>query len=210
VRFWKSRHVATTKVGIGVACFLPDASCREARALECLVASVRTQTWQNWFLDIVHDGPLAAGTGDFFGQWQADTRVRVVSTEKQLGKFGHPHRQGTTKRLVAEGAEWILHTNQDNYYAPVFLEWLLSQAQVDKTSFAYCDFVRSHKQWVAHKSRPRAGQLDLGAFIVTSQAACAVNFDKHTFNGDGDYINRLVAHCRNKVTYVPAVLMTHN
>jgi hypothetical protein len=213
MRFWKPRKITGTPVvGIGVASYISDPDGREAAALKCLVASFQAQTYRHWRLDIVHDGPYShdPATLKFFDQWDDDPRVQVIETAERKQSFGHPHRQATAERLMGYGAEWILHTNQDNYYAPVFLEWLLYEAQRHSSPFVYCDFVRSHKQWALHSSRPKKGHLDLGAFMAHKSIVTRVKFDRLTFEGDGDYINRLVAAARTKTVRVNAPLFVHN
>jgi hypothetical protein len=90
------------------------------------------------------------------------------------------------------------------------LEWLLYEAQRHSSPFVYCDFVRSHKQWALHSSRPKKGHLDLGAFMAHKSIVTRVKFDRLTFEGDGDYINRLVAAARTKTVRVNAPLFVHN
>lgn len=213
MRYWKPRKVdGTPLVGVAVAAYLPDAGCRQAAALACLVAAFQAQTYPHWRLDVVHDGPYAHdhATIKFFDRWDGDPRVRVVETPERKQQFGHPHRQASAERLLGGGCEWVLHTNQDNYYAPVFLEWLLADAQKAKAPFVYCDFVRSHTRWRVHGSRPKAGQLDLGGFLAHKAIVSKIKFDKFTFGGDGDYIDRLVQAAKGKTAKVAAALFTHN
>lgn len=213
MRFWKPRKIeGSPKVGVAVAAYIADEDGRDAAGLTGLVASLRAQTYANWQAVVMHDGPYPHHNGmlDFVTEIEADSRVKVHEAEQRKQDFGHHHRQTTTHRLLGDGCEWVLHTNQDNYYIPVFLEWLLAEAQAKQTPFVYCDFVRSHKQWVTHASKPKRGQLDLGGFIAHKSIVEKVKFDRVGFDADGDYINRLVQAARGKVAKVPATLFVHN
>jgi len=211
MRFWKPRVIeGQPVVGISVAAYIPHANCRELYALRCLVASFQAQTYGNWRMEIAHDGPAPVAAHSVLADLTKDQRVEVRETTTRQQQFGHPYRQQTAEILVRGGAQWLLQTNQDNYYAPVFLEWMLAEAQEQKVLFVYSDFVRSHKQWVAHSSRPKKGQLDLGAFMIHSSLVPVVKFDRFGFDGDGDYINRLVAHVKNKTAHVAAPIFVHN
>lgn len=214
MRYWKSREiVGSPRVGIGVATYLSSASDRRAAALRCLVESFRAQTWQDWRLYIVHDGPVPDGQEmqDYLAALRQDPRVSFVATDERKQKFGHPWRQKALNHLCATSA-WVMLTNDDNYYAPVFLEWLLSVGTRKKPAcdLVYCDMVHSHRSWKYMPVQPRYRHMDLGGFIVRASIAKQVAFDKFEFNGDGDWITRLMQKCGNRAQKVPAVLFMHN
>lgn len=199
------------KVGLAVAAYLRSESEQQAMALKCLVASVQAQTYDNWLMHIVHDGPMPVGVPvlQYFDALRTDSRVTTTGTLSRKQEFGHPHRQAAVQALLNRGCDWIGLTNQDNYYAPVYFEWLVSAAQKHKAQFAYCDMVRSHKMWKAFPTSIRRGHIDLGGFLVHRSLAEKIKFDNFTFIGDWDYIRRLTAAARN-VIKVPATLFTHN
>ena len=201
-------------MGIGVATWLASENDRRAAALKCLVESFRAQTWQNWRMLIVHDGPHSHDHGmrKYVEELTADSRVRLMETPERKRQFGHPYRQQALND-VCSNCHWVMLTNDDNYYAPVFLEWLLfvgTTAPKPGCDLVYCDMVHSHKYWKPMITQPRYKHIDLGGFIVKSSVAKQVPFDKYEFNGDGDWINRLVAKCQGKVQKVSANLFIHN
>jgi hypothetical protein len=214
VRYWKGKKVVgEPRVGVGVASYL-GADPRRWASLKCLVASFEAQTYKNWRMLVVHDGPAphdneALRNADRLGDWEP--RVTFHETAERKQKFGHPHRQFAVDRL-AKDCDWLLLTNDDNYYCPVFLEWLLAQATTARGGclLAYCDMIHSHKLWQPFHTKPKYKHLDLGGFIVHSSLAGAVPFDKHSFAGDGDWINRLAARAGKKVQKVAATLFVHN
>ncbi len=213
MRFWKPRTVeGSPKVGIAVAAYLTNEDSREAAALRTLVASFQAQTYRNWELLIVHDGPYPHHYGmlEYFSQWDREPRVRTMETEKRLQDFGHHHRQAAITALLKDKCEWIGLTNQDNYYAPVYLEWLLSDAQRKKATFVYCNAVHSHKQWKPMTTDIRRGKIDLGCFLAHRSIVERIKFDKVNFAADWDFIQRLVVAAKTRVARVDATLFTHN
>lgn len=212
MRYWKPMPPkGNPKVGIAVAAYLPRPEAREAAALECLVASLRAQTYPNWAAEVTHDGPYphdhAALT--FFDQWDAEPRVTVVEAAERKQQFGHPHRPAALQRLLDAGCDWVGLTNQDNYYAPVYLEWMLSEAQARNAELAYCDCVHSHKKWKPLACEVARGRIDLGGFLVRADLAAKIKFDKTTFAADWDWVSRL-RKAAKKVAKVPGTLFVHN
>jgi hypothetical protein len=207
MRFWKPRKIqGHPRVGVAVAAYLnDDADGRLHHALLALVHSIHAQTYRHVVMTVVHDGPYTGTQRHLF-----QDVMSFVETETRTQKFGHPHRQAAVEHLLGVDCDWILLTNQDNYYAPVFLEALLAEAQKLKVPFVYCDFVRSHQMWMPFTTRAKKGHLDLGGFLAHKSIVSKIKFDKATFNADGDYIERLVQAARARVAKVSATLYVHN
>ena len=212
MRFWKSKKITgTPTVGIAVAAYMGDPfDHRLASAVRSLAAAIQAQTYTHWKLDITHDGPYDRRFVNWVDQVDAnDGRVVVRETPERKQQFGHPHRQAAIDRLMASGCEWIGLTNQDNYYVPTYLEWMVAEAQAKKAQLVYCDFVSSHKMWKYVPTELRRGNVDLGGFLAHRSIVEKIKFDKFTFAGDWDYISRLRGAAK-VVAKVNAVLYTHN
>jgi hypothetical protein len=209
VRYWKTMAVpGKPVVGVAVAAYLPD--LRQLAALRCLVASLQAQTYGRWRCLVVHDGPCEEGLRAEARRLAEDKRVTFQETEKRVKQFGHPHRQKAIDHLLEAGCSWLGLTNGDNYYCPVYFEWMLSRALRTRSLFAYCDMVHSHKLWSPFKTEPRYRKLDLGAWLAAAEVVRKVKFNKSDFAADGDYINRLVEASQRRVVKVGATLYTHN
>lgn len=213
MRYWRSKQVrGTPTVGIGVATYLNDEPRRRA-ALRSLLASFQAQTYPHWRLVAYHDGPASA---DVRREWEQeaarDSRLSLVETPSRKQQFGHPWRQRAIEELAGT-CPWLLLTNDDNWYAPVFLEWLLAEATAARppAQLAYCDMVHSHRLWQPLVTQPRYRHLDLGGLLVAAALARRVPFDKTSFNADGDWIDRLVRVAGPRlVVKVRATLFVHN
>ncbi len=215
MRFWKPKLLPRCPtVGIAVAAYLGEDdgfSHRLHHALRGLVASFQAQTHQKWKMEVVHDGPAQWGEAQgVFRGLAADKRVVVTETPERKRDFGHPHRQAAIDKLLADGCEWIGLSNQDNWYAPTYLEWMLHEAMTKKAQLVYCDFVSSHKLWKAVPADLTRGRIDLGGFLAHRDVVEKVKFDKFTFAGDWDYISRLRGAARGVVAKVNATLFVHN
>ena len=210
MRYWKPKTIpANPKVGIAVASYLLDDSRRRA-SLKCLLYALQAQTWVNWVCEITHDGP-GVEIGEFN---DIDPRIKFMVTHERKGSHGHPHRQGALNRLMDQGCDWLLMTNDDNYYVPVFLEWLLSEAYTDvgdlSCDMVWCDMVHSHKLWQPLQTMLCRGRIDLGGFLVHRDVARKVPFDDHSFAGDWTYVERICEQTMRTVRKVYATLFVHN
>src|SRR3954464_9218744 len=152
MRMWQSKEVpGNPAVGVGVATYLND-DPRRLAALSCLIASFQAQTYHNWKMNLVHDGPTRGAEAHAALHHPEVSDKRIISYEMtwRRQQFGHPWRQFTLDDLLALGCEWLLLTNDDNYYAPTFLEWLLFTALHTPSpgcALVYCDCVHSHQHW---------------------------------------------------------------
>lgn len=203
MRFWKPKQIDDQPlVRLVVASYLNEERVSRRAALHCLLHSLRAQTYANWNLTVVHDGPC---------DWQLvlpepDARIEFLTTPRKIGHFGHKYR----RRYALEGpGDVIGFTNDDNYYAPTYLEWMLHTMQKERAEFVYCDMVHSHQMWKPFKTEPKYRKLDLGGFLVKRRLVENVPWTDFSFKGDGTYINALVAKAR-RTAKVNATLFVHN
>lgn len=215
MRYWKPKLKAGPTVGIVVASYLNEDE-RRVPALTSLLASIAAQTYQNWRLKIIHDGPTTVSLPQ--NELIKDPRVEFLCTKERKLKHGHPHRhehavapfkyQGTDAE-AATNPDYLMFTNDDNYYMPVFLEWMLSEAVALKTDFVYCDMVHSHRMWQHFVTTPKKGRIDLGSFLVHRSLVEKTPWTDFSFAGDGTYIEALVASA-TRVRKLDATLFVHN
>jgi len=211
VRYWKPKPLlAKPLVGIAVASFLNGEDKERRVASLCgLLHAFCAQTYTNWQVLVTHDGPLVGELSPYLVELLKDKRISFIATEERKQQFGHPHRQAAIESLVKKGAEWVGLTNDDNYYMPVYFEWLLTIAQEKKADFVYCDSVHSHKQWKPLTGEIRRGRIDLGGFLANKGLLAKVKFDKFTFAGDWDFIYRLRLATK-RVAKAHGTLFVHN
>jgi hypothetical protein len=180
---------------------------RRLDALTCLLYSFKAQTYAKWTATVVHDGPCQNGfnLSAYLKQAIGDKRISVVTTPERLMHHGHPYRR--EQALLTQG-DYLGFTNDDNYYAPVYFEWMLSELTAG-ADFVYCDMVHSHKLWQPFKTEPRYKKLDMGGFVASRQLVELTPWTDFSFKGDGTFIDALQVRAR-KVVKVPATLFVHN
>lgn len=196
---WTPREVrGNPKVSMVIAAY------RRPDPLACLLWCLKSQTWDNWEAIVMHDGEgpqdrqVVEGIGD--------PRIRFVETAVRQGNWGHPLR-GTAVQLAA--GDFIGMTNDDNYYAPVYFEWMLHELTVGGADFVHCNMVHSHAEWAAFPTAPRKHQIDMGGWLARADLVKTTPFWDMSFTGDGTFVEELAAKAR-KVVHVPGFLFIHN
>ena len=214
MRYWKTKLKDGPTVGIVVASYLNDDSRRQD-ALTCLLSSIVAQTYPNWSVKVVHDGPVDNALPA--SSVTLDPRIDFICTPNRTKQHGHPHRREQAlapftykgSPSTVQQPEYIVFTNDDNYYMPVFLEWMLAEAVGTKSDFMYCDMVHSHRLWQPFVTTPKKGRIDLGCFMASRDLIAKVPWTDFSFSGDGVYIEALVASAK-RARKLDATLFVHN
>ena len=199
IRGWTPQLVpGQPKVSLVVATY------RQVDELACLLYSLKCQTYDRWEAVVVHDGPgpEAAQIVDAVG----DARVVLVETPERRGQYGHPWRKLGIDRSTGD---YIGLSNADNYYAPVYFEWMLSALVSAGADFAYCNMVHSYLRWAPLATRAEKGGLDLGAWIARASLVKATPWWDLGFMGDGTFIEDVLDGAE-AIVHVPGCLFVHN
>jgi hypothetical protein len=199
MRKWKSRRVPPEiKVGMVVVAY------KRPQPLSCLLYSLLSQTHGNFEALVIHDGP-GPEVREVVTRID-DPRIRLTETDVRRGQYGHPLRE---KGLQLCSGDYLGTTNDDNYYAPVYFEWMLHQLLRDEAQFAYCNFVRSHRQWQAYSTKPEKSKLDCGAWLAQAELVKSTPWTDFSHTGDGTFIEAMVARAEG-LTKVEGYLFVHN
>jgi hypothetical protein len=176
-----------------------------------LICSFVAQTNPNWELYIMYDGVVPESIQKAKGLIQ-DARVKFTNSEVRNGNFGHPNRKVALESLPCEETDFVLMTNDDNYYVPSYVEQMLDG--IDKnTGMVFCDTLHSYINHAVHYSMVRENGIDMGAFIVRADVAKWIGFKNIHFSADGAYAEECRIHCSNnglRINYVPRPLFIHN
>jgi len=179
--------------------------------LRGLIDSFLLQTDDRWALDIIHDGEASDAVWDTIHLYN-DSRIRFFESETRNGNYGHPNREGMLKKLDDSSNDYVLITNDDNYYVPVFVEYMLGEC-ADHVGFVYCDSVHSHFKYTHHNTQIREHWIDIGSFIVRIDIAKGVGFVGNSFSADGVYAEHCYESCcvqKLDTSYIPKPLFIHN
>lgn len=195
-------------------------SYKRYEMIPILIHSFLAQTLQNFKLLIIHDG-YDQRMDEILSVFKRDypDRVDYQFSETRFNDYGHTLRDIGIKQA---DTEYVLITNDDNYYAPRFLEQMFHaiDARPDAhPDIVYCDMIHSHNnpglRWQLPYNRfetaPKRNHIDIGCFIAKSELAKKVGFRDKGFAGDATYFEDLLkAAPKPRVVKIPMVLLVHN
>lgn len=170
-----------------------------------IISSLICQTYQNWELYLVHDGP-----GEIIEC--NDKRVFFIQTENRVGNYGHLLRAEWLKKLHSKG-DYIIISNADNYYMPIFLEKALETFQKNSSAVGvYCSqMVHSYVGFGVLNCRLARGFIDCGGVMLKANEAAAVGWNSQHHSSDWFFFNDIATkYGRDKFISFPGALFVHN
>jgi hypothetical protein len=179
--------------------------------LRLLIDCFILQTDPNWKLHIVHDGHPIPEIGMIISLYN-DPRITFFATEERKNNFGHPNRRMMLSKLALNHRDFVLITNDDNYYVPQFVQRFLHSCNRN-TGFVYCDTVHSYLDYNVLVSEIKLDHIDMGSFIVRLDVAKKVGFESTAFNADGIYAVACANYChmkRLRIIKISKPLFVHN
>lgn len=188
-------------------------------SLRVLIQSFLNQTDSNWNLHVLHDGPSVEFNklADSYMSEYA-SRLRFSSSEKRFNDYGHSLRE---IGLRASTGDYVLITNDDNYYVPVYMRLVnLAIARCSPDLIIY-DMVHSHefpgnRIQESYSFFPTAfmrNSLDMGSGLVKGDLARMSNFKDKGFAADWDYFSNIAYAARDsqmRIIKIPKILFVHN
>jgi glycosyltransferase involved in cell wall biosynthesis len=170
--------------------------------LACFLA----QTHQNFEVLVVHDGPGDGAVRASVALFQ-DDRLHYLDLPERRNDWGNSAKAWGSQQATGE---WIGHSNDDNYYAPVYFERMLGALLRDDAQFVYCNMIHSHHGWTPFDTAPAVGRIDGGGWICRAEIVKSTAWPVNPTDpcADGHLAQALAA--RSKVVKVPATLFVHN
>lgn len=169
------------------------------------------QTNPNWRMTIVHDGPAPDSIKDIISLYD-DPRITFVDTESEVGNYGYANRRMTMMLLNGGPGDFVLHSNDDNYIHPRFVELLFKSITSD-TGMVYYDIIHSHRDYDIHYSELKENSIDMAAFIVRLDIAQETGFNHDHYSADGAFAEDCLRTCEKKglkAVKINKVLLVHN
>lgn len=201
-------EIEKTKFSFIIPCW------EQTNLLKCLLQSIWCQTYTNWEVILVHDGPNPShekALGDLIGI----SRFKYTNTEVRYGYWGHYGREVGTR--LATG-DWIIHTNDDNYFMPILLEEINSAITRDpEINFVYWEMIlgkyvneHSHnkKDYGHFIPKVQHSYMDWGQFATKSEVIKKYSINKHEAAADGTLVENM-KHELNPV-FIDKCLFVHN
>jgi len=190
--------------------------------LKCFIDSIRSQSSNNWRLNIIHDG-----NGELFESTKKDLEkngyldhphIHFKATEQRYNDYGHTLRDFGLQNPISQ-SDYTVITNADNYYVPEWLSILNNWIDRD-LDFIMWDCVHNHIgnyqfdricPYGLCTSNIRESSLDMGAAAIKTKIAQKVGFKYSHFEGDWGYFSDCLKFCeKDKIGKIPSILFTHN
>lgn len=180
-------------------------------SMRILIDSFLVQTNPNWKLHFIHDGPASKEVRESVSLYD-DPRFLFYESKTRNGKFGHPNRRQMLDRIEIGEDDFILMTNDDNYYVPVYIETMLNNA-TKSVGLIYYNTLHNYYGYDVHKSNLVENGIDMGAFIVRGRIAKCVGFKYNHTSADGRFAQEckdFVLRERLRIIYIDKALFVHN
>ncbi len=187
--------------------------------LRGLIDSFLVQTCQAYCLYIIHDGEPSKQIKDLIKSYgdplysEFLPRIKFIWSPTRVQNYGHPNRKWGIKRLIGQNDDYVLLTNDDNYYVPTFVGQMLNAGKELSVGITMCDTIHSHLGHIVHESILIEGGIDMGAFIVRYPIAKAVGFNHIHMSADGRYAVECGNYCRShglSIIHTHRPLFIHN
>lgn len=179
-----------------------------------IISSLICQTYKNWELLLIHNGPLNGMTYDI----PKDDRIKFIIHPENTGHWGHYLRQWALNEIanerLAADAQYITITNADNYHTPSYCEYMLKGFSINPTAKAvYCsEMVHNYKAWQVIPCDLKLGYIDCAGVMVKKQVACEVGWkDVNGHSSDWTYFSDIIQHYGPRsFQKIKGCLLVHN
>jgi hypothetical protein len=212
IRMWTRKPIHPTSdgrmpiVSLVIASYLNEDE-RRHDSLMCLLYSLKAQTYPHWEAIVLHDGPVNERAALKLGTvFEHEPQIQFRTTPERRGKFGHPNRHDGIMR--AQG-HYVGLSNDDNYYCPVYFEWMVSQLQHKQAQLVFCSMVHSHRKWDTIDSKPQRGFIDAGNWLCDTKLAQDTPWTDMGFAGDWTYFSQLQKKAKG-IAKIGSYLFVHN
>lgn len=178
-----------------------------------IISSLMCQTYKNWELLLIDDNPAQTVCPAIVSAVN-DPRIKYIKRAR-AANYGHPHRAWALKEMdnLCQGAGYVVITNGDNFYVPVFLEYMLNGFKVNPSAIAcYCsDMVHSYLKWITQPCRLQRGHVDCGGVIVRKNIACETGWTSMDHSSDWIYFDSIIKkYGAEQWVKIKGTLFVHN
>ena len=178
--------------------------------LKCLLYSLLSQSFTDFEIIIIHDGKDIKHK-KLFENFENDPRITYFQTPKRYNDWGMSLRNIGINYVKGE---WVINTNDDNYYTPNWLEEL-NQHTDPLINFIYYDAVLSHynelnqnkKDYGLFVPQIKGCYIDMGQFAIKTQI-----LKNHKFKSIAPADADLIEEIKGKLNpvYINKILFVHN
>jgi glycosyltransferase involved in cell wall biosynthesis len=188
-----------------VICAYLNSDPNRIHQLYCCVYSILSQTHKNLEIYIHHDGPINDTSLPL--KFEAiDSRIKFIVLPVQKKTWGFYDRRDIA--LMEPHADWIVFTNDDNYYIPRFAEDMIRVARENVSEMAFCNMLHSHWGYSSRESILQVAHIDMGNFMSSTRLVKETPWTNFTEEGDGYYAMDIAK--KTKPVKLSNFLFVHN
>lgn len=186
-----------------------------------IISSLICQTSKKWELLLMHDGKNETGI-DKIVKDANDPRITYIESASRKGKWGHPMRKQALEDIATGNIKtdcgFIVITNSDNYYVPLFVEKMLEGFTNDAVATYCSSFVHGYNspqpdgdhRFGVLQTKIELGHIDCGGVMVRKEVACDVGWRDLSIYSDWSYFSDIVKkHGKEKWNKVLGCLFVH-
>jgi hypothetical protein len=169
---------------------------------------------------MVQDGPSSTDIRRWVEDFN-DPRVLYRESVERRGFWGHPNRKWLLEEVTSK---WVSWGNADNYYCPIYVEWMKSVGDEFELDVVLTNIVHNYKDvnpypcppYSVLDARPVLGGVDFISFIINTEVVKEVGLNHTEFSGqDGKIIDdtkQLFESQGREFRWnkIPSVLACHN
>lgn len=201
----KNTKQENKKVKILVSSYLNSPYEHRIKSLHCLIYSLLYQTYENFEIIVHHDGPVKDSSIKEKIE-SIDPRIKFLETEERKNNWGFHERHKLA--IEKSDADYILFTNDDNYYTPHFLKIFVEALENNNAELCYCNLIHNERNYLVIDAFPEIGYVDLGCFMTSLKLIKDTPWTRMEKEADGIYFKELAK--KTKSIKINSVLFVHN
>jgi glycosyltransferase involved in cell wall biosynthesis len=169
------------------------AAYKRAIPLRILIDSFLVQTNPNWKLYVIHDGEMPTNVLDIVKKYN-DERISFEYTKIRTAHSGFINRDMMIKKTIGNDEDFVMSTNDDNYYVPTFVSDMLGLV-TPTAGIVYCNMLHSHFGYTVLSTILQVYYIDMGAFAIRLPIAKRVGIKATSEIADGLFVQDCLAEC---------------
>lgn len=180
--------------------------------IKTLLYSLLSQTYQDFEVIIIHDG-INETHLKTIQEFIVEPRFTYIQTPIRYNDWGMSLRN---IGIPLTKGEWVINTNDDNYYTPNWLEEVSNTITSNPhCNFVYYDMVLSHNNIENHNKKDyglfipqlRHSYIDMGQFVIKKEI-----IQKYKFELIAPADGQLVEDMKHELLpcYINKILFVHN
>lgn len=178
-----------------------------------LILAFRNQTNPNWDLEIMYDGRIPTDIREMISdQKSEDARIKYKYSQQRIGNYGHNNRKALIEKADYDLKDFIMLTNDDNYYVPTFIQQV-SYCIDDNTGMVLFNMAHNHLDYSVIDTIIERKRIDIGSFVVRLDIAKEIGFNSIEYHADYLFAKDCADLCGKKglsINKINKLLFIHN